>query len=152
MVISKLHVHMDEHEFCERALELLRKKVPSFVNIHTVTIDDDEVCVGGQVDKVGSHAFTVTFRMALASDGSAILLKLLSADVSNTFLPSAGDFALVNMALVNSIPDSAGISYSWSDETLSIEPSTLFAGFGIDFTARASCIDFGDGIDLDFTC
>ena len=146
MEISKLHIHIEESEFCERVLTLLRNKVPPFVTIDSVTIDGNEMCISGVAEKVGTHRFKIKFQMRASSTGCTVILKLKDAYITNVIV----DFAVANAAL-SQISDSPGISYSWWNEELSIDVAALLHGFGVAFTPKTFSMNFDRGVDVDFS-
>lgn len=149
MKINKLNVSFAAHEVCEKALHLLRTKVPADVLIKSVTLDGDMVSICGSTSRAGSHSFTISFRLQYDSDGSAIILKLKRATVTNTWwLPGVPDFALVNGILAKSIPDSPGIQYSWGKERLKISLSELLWRFGIHLEGKIVGMTCGSEIGL----
>ena len=135
MKISGLTLTISLKEFCDRVLRLLRSRVPSFVTISSVTINKDLISVNGAVSKLGERTFSTTFALQY-DENLSIILKLKSATVSKTWMIPGTDFAIVNAALANSIPDSPGVSYSWWDERLNISLPDLLSTKGIDLDGR----------------
>lgn len=150
MEISGLSFTLEEHEVCERVLLLLRKKVPDYVSITSVSLDSDYLSLEGKVKKAGTRKFSISFRILRSRDGGELILKLKSAKVSNTWwVPMTSDFALVNAALARGIPDSPGVSYSWGDEQLQVSVGEIVKmKYGIDLHARIEKLDFSHGLSV----
>lgn len=135
MKISGITLTIPPEEFRDRVLGLLRDRVPSFVTISSVTINRDLISVNGAVSKLGERTFSTTFSLQY-DENLSIVLKLVSATVSNTWWIPGTDFAIVNAALANSIPDSPGVSYSWKHERLKISLPDLLSTKGIGLEGR----------------
>lgn len=149
MEISKISLTLEEHEFCEKALKILRSKLPNYVSVVSVTLDGSRMRIDGRVEKAGSHEFALTFEISASADGRDVLFKLKKANVTNTAWIPMPDFALVNAALAKGIPDSTGVSYSWGDEQLRISIGEIVKlKYGIVLQARIAKLEFSHGLSV----